>query len=95
MVHEAHAASAGPLVSVRDLPFRFRTGQDAQSISPPPVSQQLPLEELLLRVEREQIEAALARAGGSKQLAADLLGIPRAKLYRRLEAHGLWKPGDS
>ena len=95
VVHEAHAASAGPLVSVRDLPFRFRTGQDAQSISPPPVSQQLPLEELLLRVEREQIEAALARAGGSKQLAADLLGIPRAKLYRRLEAHGLWKPGDS
>lgn len=95
VVHEAHAASAGPLVSVRDLPFRFRAGQDAQSISPPPVVEQVPLDELLLRVEKEQIEAALARANGSKQLAADLLGIPRAKLYRRLEAHGLWIPGDA
>ena len=94
VVREAHQASAGPLVTVRDLPFRFRAGQDAQSVSPPSVIGQVPLDELLLRVEREQIEAALARANGSKQLAADLLGIPRAKLYRRLEAHGLWNPGE-
>ena len=94
VVREAHATSTGPLVSVRDLPFRFRAGQDAQSVSPLPVSQQVPLDELLLRVEKEQIEAALVRANGSKQLAADLLGIPRAKLYRRLEAHGLWKAGE-
>ncbi len=95
VIREAHAASAGPLVSVRDLPFRFRAGQDAQSVSPPPVVEPVPLDALLLRVEKEQLEAALARANGSKQLAADLLGIPRAKLYRRLEAHGLWKPGES
>ncbi len=94
VVREAHLASAGPLVSVPDLPFRFRAGQDAQSVSPPPVFEQVPLDELLLRVEKEQIQSALARAEGSKQLAADLLGIPRAKLYRRLEAHGLWKPGE-
>ncbi len=94
VVREAHLASAGPLVSVRDLPFRFRAGQDAQSVSPPPVIEQVPLDELLLRVEKEQIQSALSRAEGSKQLAADLLGIPRAKLYRRLEAHGLWKPGE-
>ena len=55
----------------------------------------MPLEELLHKVEKEQIEAALARAAGSKQLAAELLGIPRAKLYRRLEAHGLWKPSEA
>ena len=94
VVREAHAASAGPLVAVRDLPFRFRAGQDAQSISPPPDFERVPLDELLLQVEKEQLESALARANGSKQLAADLLGIPRAKLYRRLEAHGLWKPGE-
>lgn len=94
VVREAHLASAGPLVTVRDLPFRFRAGQDAQSIGPPPVLEQVPLEELLLRVEKEQIQSALTRAAGSKQLAADLLGIPRAKLYRRLESHGLWKPGE-
>ena len=94
VVRAAHAASAGPLVTVRDLPFRFRAGQDAQSVSPPPTEELVPLDELLMRVEKEQIEAALARAAGSKQLAADLLGIPRPKLYRRLEAHGLWKPSE-
>ena len=94
VIREAHATSAGPLVTVPDLPFRFRAGQDAQSVSPPPSIEQVPLEELLLRVEREQIQSALSRAAGSKQLAADLLGIPRAKLYRRMEAHGLWKPSE-
>ena len=92
---EAHAASPGPLVTVSDLPFRFRAGQDAQSVSPPPVAEQIPLDELLLQVEKEQLQTALARAAGSKQRAADLLGIPRAKLYRRLEVHGLWKPSEA
>jgi DNA-binding NtrC family response regulator len=95
VVSEAHAASAGPLVSLPDLPFRFRTGKDAQSVSPPISVPQLPLDDLLLKVEKEQLLAALERSGGSKQRAAELLGIPRAKLYRRMEAHGLWKPNDS
>ena len=95
VVREAHAQSSGPLVTVPDLPFRFLAGQGAQSVSPPPKGEQVPLEVLLLRVEKEQIEAALARSAGSKQLAADLLGIPRAKLYRRMEAHGLWTPSES
>ena len=95
VVHEAHTTSSGPLVTVRDLPFSFRAGKDAQSVSPPPSTELVPLEELLLRIEKEQILTALSRAAGSKQLAADLLGIPRAKLYRRLEAHGLWKPSES
>ncbi len=93
VTREAHAASTGPLVSVPDLPFRFRAGRDAQSVSPPPATEQIPLDELLLQAEKEHLLSALARSAGSKQLAADLLGIPRAKLYRRLEAHGLWKPG--
>lgn len=94
VVREAHAASVGPVVSVADLPFRFRAGKDAQSVSPPPPVQQISLDDLLLKVEKEQLLTALERAAGSKQLAADFLGIPRAKLYRRMEAHGLWKPND-
>jgi len=94
VVREAHAASTGPLVTIPNLPFRFRAGTDAQSVSPASVVEQIPLEELLLKVEKEQIQTALARSAGSKQLAADLLGIPRAKLYRRMEIHGLWKPID-
>ncbi|MEZ6014731.1 MAG: sigma 54-interacting transcriptional regulator [Planctomycetota bacterium] len=40
-----------------------------------------PLEEL----EREAILAALARTGGDKRKAAELLGISRAKVYQRLK----------
>ena len=94
VVREAHAASTGPVVSFPDLPFRFRAGKDAQTVSPPFPVQQISLDDLLLRVEKEQLLAALERSGGSKQLAAEFLGIPRAKLYRRMEAHGLWKPNE-
>jgi len=47
-----------------------------------------------MQVEREQLILALERSGGNKQSAAESLGIPRAKLYRRLEAHGLLKGED-
>lgn len=94
VVREARDAAAGPLVSVADLPFRFRTGQDAQTVSPPVHREPILLEELLMRVEKDHLMLALTQSGGSKQQAAEFLGIPRAKLYRRLEAHGLWKPGE-
>lgn len=88
VIREAHAASPGPLVTVADLPFRFRAGQDAQSIGPA-VTVMAPLEETLAKIERDQIVMALEQARGNKSLAADLLGIPRPKLYRRMEAYGI------
>ncbi|RLS55023.1 MAG: PAS domain-containing protein [Planctomycetota bacterium] len=94
VIQEAHAASAGPLITVRDLPFRFRAGQDAQTIGPAEVGLLAPLEETLARVEREQIQRALEQSGGNKSVAADLLGIPRPKLYRRLESLGLLDDGN-
>ncbi len=89
MIRAIREAAASPLVRLGDLPFRFRTGMDAQRIPPAEETQVVPLDELLERTEREQIEAALSRAGGNKSIAADLLRIPRAKLYRRMEAAGL------
>ena len=40
---------------------------------------------LLVDVEREHIQRALARAGGNKKAAAQMLGLSRRALYRRLE----------
>jgi DNA-binding NtrC family response regulator len=42
------------------------------------------LEDFLGTIERELIERALARAKGNKTKAAQLLGMTRPKLYRRL-----------
>ena len=44
------------------------------------------------RAEREAIERALARAGGSIAAAARLLGISRPTLYGLLETHGVTIP---
>ena len=41
--------------------------------------------ELLVTVERDHIQRALARAGGNKKAAAKMLGVSRRALYRRLE----------
>jgi two-component system response regulator AtoC len=39
----------------------------------------------LAHVEREHIQRALAKAGGNKKVAAQMLGLSRRALYRRLE----------
>ncbi len=41
--------------------------------------------DLLVTVERDHIQRALARAGGNKKAAAKMLGLSRRALYRRLE----------
>jgi DNA-binding NtrC family response regulator len=45
----------------------------------------MPLDELLMQVERRLIEHALQRAGQNKSRAAELLGISRPRLYRRIK----------
>ncbi len=51
----------------------------------PPGNPLRPLAEQVAEVERAAIAAALEATGGNKLAAAKLLGIPRAKLYERLE----------
>jgi two-component system response regulator HupR/HoxA len=48
-----------------------------------------PLTQLLERVEREAIERALARVSGNRARAAQLLGISRKNLLKKLELLGL------
>jgi sigma-54 dependent transcriptional regulator, acetoin dehydrogenase operon transcriptional activator AcoR len=41
--------------------------------------------DLLVNVERDHIQRALVRTGGNKKAAAQMLGLSRRALYRRLE----------
>ncbi|MCA8996579.1 MAG: sigma 54-interacting transcriptional regulator [Planctomycetaceae bacterium] len=75
------------MIGVAHLPWEFRAGLDAQCV-PRPVRAET-LDESLERYERRIIIEALQRANFNRTLAAELLGIPRPKLYRRLEALGL------
>ncbi len=96
LVGEMHEKAKGPLVSVADLPMRLHDQQDAV-LHAAPQDEPIQLESFLLEIERELIERALRRAKGNKSRAAELLGITRPRLYRRLEQFGMlddipWQP---
>ncbi len=46
-------------------------------------------EMVILTVERPVLEAIMIRAGGNQSLAADMLGINRNTLRKKLQQHGL------
>lgn len=89
VIMEARGTCPGPILKPEHLPFRFRTGVTAQSMEPALRPQIVPLDGLLEQVEREQIELALAECRDNKARAAELLGITRPRLYRRMEVLGI------
>ncbi|MFQ5732123.1 MAG: sigma 54-interacting transcriptional regulator [Planctomycetaceae bacterium] len=89
VVEEAAGACDGTIIDVRHLPFRFRTGFDAQFVGPPVVAPGLPLDEYLKAMEADRIRAVLEQVRHNKTQAAKVLGMTRPRLYRRMEALGI------
>jgi DNA-binding NtrC family response regulator len=83
----AFRRAAGPLVSAADLPDRVRFAADASSHAPRP-QETIVLDEFLSEIETELIHRALQYAKGNRTKAAQLLGITRSRLLRRLEPSG-------
>jgi len=79
--------SSTPIIEATDLPPEFGAALQARTIRP--LSHTIPLDDQLAQFERSCLVEALKEARGNKSLAAEKLGIPRAKLYRRLEQLGL------
>lgn len=89
VVEEAHGTGSGDLIEAQDLPAAIR-GHLASAYNPPPPPPPIvPLDELLTQVERRLIETTLQRARQNKSRAAELLGISRPRLYRRIKELGL------
>ncbi len=89
------AINTGPVLSTADLPtalanplaaeraaLDFQVLRQAPPPEPPPV---LRLDE----VERKTIAEALRRTGGDRSRAAELLGIGRTTLYRKIKEYNL------
>jgi DNA-binding NtrC family response regulator len=74
------------LISERELSVGMphQPGTSSRAPSPSPV-ESVHDGESLATVEREHIQRALAKVGGNKKAAAQLLGLSRRALYRRLE----------
>jgi DNA-binding NtrC family response regulator len=94
VVDYAHARGNDPWLTLEDLPAPFR-GSRGESFLPPAAPSPIkPLDQLLTEVERRLIETALRQARGNKSRAADLLGISRPRLYRRIKELGLPDEAD-
>lgn len=90
IVREAHAQAKSSQICPDDLPFRFRTRLAAQN-DPPALSAPgfPPLDSLLEEFERRVLCDALEQSRQNKTRAAELLGINRPRLYRRMQQLGI------
>ncbi len=72
-------------IAAEDLPATIR-GSLGGAYTPPTVPCSIkPLDELLTEVERRLIETALRQSRSNKSRAAEILGISRPRLYRRIK----------
>ncbi len=95
VITAAHANATGSEILPEHLPLGFHSGADAFTLGPVQRPQPMPLDALLEQVEREQIELAITTAKGHMTRAAELLQIPRARLYRRMQQLGLDTPSEA
>jgi DNA-binding NtrC family response regulator len=89
----AAIAAAGEPVKKEHLPreMRVKAGMEPLPAKPKPLA----LDPLLEAVERRLIALALARSQGNATKAAELLGIFRTRLSRRLEALGMTRADEN
>lgn len=83
VIAAAHAAATTHEITPADLPVIIHHAAKAAALSRR-TPEKIVLDELLESIEREVISRALAQSGGNKSAAAELLGMTRPRLYRRL-----------
>lgn len=83
VIERAVALARGARLTLEDLPNRARSSGEASVILARSSARQLTLREL----EREYIFETLRKTGGNKTQAAELLGLDRKTLYRRLDEY--------
>jgi len=75
--------SKDSILTEDDIPIQIRKRQTGIQVLPEPDSFSVKT------MEKELIRAAIAKASGNKKHAAELLGISRRTLYRKIEEYGL------
>ncbi|WP_425615244.1 helix-turn-helix domain-containing protein [Anatilimnocola sp. NA78] len=91
VVRQACEQATSPLITATDLPERLHHGRESlvhQQLDEPTIK----LDAFLAEVEKELLQRALKKSGGNKTKAAELLGVHRARLIRRLVQLGLVSP---
>jgi DNA-binding NtrC family response regulator len=88
VITTAHRNATSHAISPADLPAVIHHAAKAAAL-PRRTKERIVLDDLLTAIEKEAIVRALFQAGGNKTEAAELLGLTRPRLYRRMEQLGL------
>ncbi len=81
-IESAVVLGKGTSITVEDLPPNIRGDAGGDLL-------RLPVGASLVDVEKEVIRSTLAREGGNKSRTAEILGIGRKTLHRKIEEYGL------
>ncbi|MHC4641739.1 MAG: sigma-54-dependent transcriptional regulator [Planctomycetota bacterium] len=91
-IYSALTIADGPTIEASDLPKRIYL-ESKQTEVRDVITGRLSLAEIAVeataRAEQEAINKALLETGGNREKAAELLGIGRKTLYRKLKQHGI------
>jgi DNA-binding NtrC family response regulator len=88
VIKSAHQACTTHEIGPGDLPPVIHHAAQVAARSPRR-AERIVLDELLVTIEKEAIVRAMAQSRGNKTEAANLLGMTRPRLYRRLVQLGL------
>jgi len=85
--------ATGTRVTIADLPDWVHLAKDSAA-RPPRDEQPIKLDQFLAEIEKELLARAMRKARGNKSKAAQLLGLSRQRLLRRLAQLGLIAPAE-
>jgi DNA-binding NtrC family response regulator len=83
-IERATTLGGAPAVRAEDLPPHIHAAGRSAAVIADATRRQIPLRDL----EREYILEVLRQVGGNKSRAAEILGLDRKTLYRKLEEYG-------
>jgi DNA-binding NtrC family response regulator len=86
---DAHAGTTAERIDAAELPAALCQAQRLEQEPVRPAPRPVPLEKTMEHVEKRLIQLALKRSRGNRTRAAELLGIYRGRLQRRMEALGM------
>ncbi|MFP2924742.1 sigma 54-interacting transcriptional regulator [Pyxidicoccus sp. 3LG] len=93
VVHRALLLRKGPVIDAGDLSFDQELNRDT-GIAVPELPPGMTLEQMMEKLERQIVEAALKRCNGNRERVARELGVARSTLFKRLKDWGMTKQDE-
>ncbi|HSP80536.1 MAG TPA: sigma 54-interacting transcriptional regulator [Myxococcaceae bacterium] len=93
VVHRALLLRRGAVIEATDISFDQEVNRET-GIALPDLGQGLTLEQMLEKLERQIIEAALRRYSNNRERVARELGMARSTLFKRLKTWGITRSDE-